>query len=773
MKQKLITSALPYVNNVPHLGNLIQVLSADVFARYCRLTGHETLYVCGTDEYGTATETKAQEEGKTPRELCDYYHAIHKDVYAWFNIAFDYFGRTSTPQQTEITQDIFLALEKNNYINEHTIEQLYCGSCKRFLADRFVRGGCPKCGYDDARGDQCEHCGTLLDPTELHEPRCSVCAGTPELKQTTHLYIDLPRILDMYQPWMNKAAEQGQWAKNAVQITKAWVRDGLQERAITRDLKWGIPVPKKGFESKVFYVWFDAPIGYLSITKCYTDSIGKDWKHWWHNNEHVELFQFIGKDNIPFHTVIFPCSLLGSGKPWTMLHHMSSTEYLNYESGKFSKSKGVGVFGTDAKESGIPADMWRFYIFYNRPEKNDTQFTWKDFQERVNSELIGNFCNLINRSLTFVKRYYNGTIPAIDGLDSSRDDIRTIAVDLQDAVKKTKAHITKQLDGANLRDAFHEIFALSSIANKAFQDGEPWKNRTTDTEKAESLLHELCYFIKDLIIMVHPYMPKFADTVAEFFGVSIWSGRVFDGTADLSNKPADCLSWQDIGSRSGLTSVIKPKIIYKMLDDAAINNYRRQYSGTQSERTQKQAEEKKETPPVDEIELFKKHIALKTAKIIGVEKHPDADKLYIEQIDDGSSEQRVILSGLVPFLSEEELLGKTIIIADNLKPRKMRGIVSRGMLLAADYTDKQGKTCIELVTADAAPGTPVVLERNTTVSAEVMVEEYAEKSSEVTIETFFSVPILIKDSYVYAAGKRLCVNNKPIRMQHIQNGTIH
>ncbi|MDR1636602.1 MAG: methionine--tRNA ligase, partial [Treponema sp.] len=408
MKRRLITSALPYVNNVPHLGNLIQVLSADAFARFCRLRGCETLYVCGTDEYGTATETRAAEEGVSPQELCDRYYAVHSEIYRWFGIGFDKFGRTSTPIQTEVTQDIFRKLDANGFIAEHTIEQLHCDSCGRFLADRYVLGSCPHCGYPGARGDQCESCGKLLDPTELKEPRCSSCGATPQLKSTKHLYIDLPRIKDRLEAWIERASGAGFWANNAVQMTQAWIRDGLRERAITRDLKWGIPVPRPGYEKKVFYVWFDAPIGYISITGNLGAETTKDWRafvdYWWKSPEEVELFQFIGKDNIPFHTVVFPSSLLGSGDNWTMLHHMSSTEYLNYESGKFSKTRGVGVFGTDVMETGIGPDIWRFYIFYNRPERADSLFTWKDFQEKVNGELIGNLGNLVNRTLSFVIR---------------------------------------------------------------------------------------------------------------------------------------------------------------------------------------------------------------------------------------------------------------------------------------------------------------------------------------------------------------------------------
>ena len=794
MKRKLITSALPYVNNIPHLGNLIQVLSADVFARFCRLRGYTSLYVCGTDEYGTATETKALEEGKTPRELCDYYHAIHRDIYHWFNIAFDYFGRTSTPQQTEIVQGIFKDIDKSGFIKEHAIEQLYCAHCNRFLADRYVRGICPHCGYEDARGDQCENCGKLLEPTELKAPRCSTCGATPEPRSTKHLYIDLPGIVPQYEPWMQKASVEGQWSNNAVQMTKGWLRDGLQERAITRDLKWGIPVPKAGFEDKVFYVWFDAPIGYISITKCFTDLTGADWKNWWLEQNDIELFQFIGKDNIPFHTVIFPCSLIASGKDWVKLHHISSSEYLNYESGKFSKSKGIGVFGSDAKDSGIPADMWRFYIFYNRPEKNDALFTWKDFQERVNSELVGNLCNLINRTLTFVSRYYDGVIPQRDGMASAREDVRAVTEGLRAAAKYSIEKITALLEEAELRDAFHELFALSSVANKAFQDGEPWKNREADPEKAEALLFELCYLIKDLLILMHSYMPEYADAVASFLGIKIWSGNVFDWEHPVQPSPENTLAWENLLERRGLERVQKPAIIFKTLENDAIAAYRERYAGSQKERAAqagkqaagKQAggeqggkkqqnagskNEKQKAKPewadVPPEKLFTDYISLKTAKILSVEKHPDADKLFVETIDDGSESGRVILSGLAPYFAPEELVGADIILAENLKPRKMRGIESKGMLLASHYTDADGTERVELVgMPGAAAGTPVTLEGAEATTPPV------QKPQAIDAELFFAVPFTVEDFRVCAAGKQLLVNGKPLVMKHVKSGTV-
>ncbi len=782
MNRRLITSALPYVNNIPHLGNLIQVLSADVFARFCRSREYDTMYICGTDEYGTATETKALEEGKTPKELCDYYHTIHKEIYEWFGINFDHFGRTSDSEQTTIVQDMFRSLDERGFIKEQTIEQLFCISCDRFLADRYVRGECPHCAYDDARGDQCESCGKLLEPTELKSPRCLTCSATPELRSTKHLYIDLPSIQKEYGPWMNETSEKGRWAKNAVQMTKGWIRDGLHERAITRDLKWGIPVPKEGFENKVFYVWFDAPIGYISITNALENLMQEkankgeisqaevpDWKAWWlpsesnaaNAKEPVDLFQFIGKDNIPFHTVIFPSTLIGSGKEWTKLYHMSSSEYLNYEGGKFSKSKGVGVFGSDAKESGIPADAWRFYIFYNRPEKQDTQFTWNDFQVKLNSELIGNLGNLVNRTTTFVSRYYNGIIP--DG-----EANKELWAKVLDGEKK----VTEYFEWANLKDAIHEIFAISDIANKAFQDGEPWRTRNTDPSAAASLIRDLCYIIKDLMIMVHPFIPQYAEKVLGFFGKAGCTAKI--GTQNAGNA----LLWDNLGILDGLTSIENPEIVFTPLDDKAINTYRERYSGTQAERKEakengtKSKEKKKEKKAVPEIVMaenpvkhFNKHISLRVAKILTVEKHPEADKLYIETLDDGTGTTRTILSGLVPYLKEEDLLGKHVIIAYNLAPRKMRGIESHGMLLAADYTDANGTECVEPLTCEwAKPGSLVTLEGS---------EDATDKPELIGAEEFFAVEIKVVSHNVQIAGKNLLVEGKSLTTTNTVNGSVH
>jgi methionyl-tRNA synthetase len=776
-KRRLITSALPYVNNVPHLGNIIQVLSADCFARFCRLRGYETLYVCGTDEYGTATETKAAEEGISPRELCDRYYKIHDEIYRWFNIAFDKFGRTSTPIQTEVTQGIFKKLDAAGFISERVIEQLYCGKCGRFLADRYVLGTCPHCGYAGARGDQCEACGKLLDPTELKGPRCSVCGSEPALKSTKHLYIDLPAIKDRLEKWMAKASSEGFWAFNAVKMTEAWIRDGLRERAITRDLKWGIPVPKAGYEDKVFYVWFDAPIGYISITGNLGAEMGLDWRafvdSWWRSPGDVELFQFIGKDNIPFHTVIFPSSLLGTGETWTMLHHMSSTEYLNYESGKFSKSRGTGVFGPDAMETGIAADVWRFYIFYNRPEKADFLFTWNDFQEKVNGELIGNLGNLVNRTLSFVTRYYGGLIPQGGPVDGA----------FFESLRAYESRVGGFFERAELRDAFRTVFELSSFANKTFQDGEPWKKRVEDPPAAEALIRQLCYAVRDIAVMIEPFLPRAARRIAGFFGLEFAEKE--PGTFRIGEAPAgqdrllweNRLSWKSLGKDKGLSRVVTSEVLFSKLEDDFIAELRDRYSGTQKERqgsVEKEADVEdtstKDNPAPDAGPGFADTLDLRVAKIVKIERHPNADKLYIETLEiarpDGTAEERVIVSGLAPFYTEEQLLGKHIILAYNLKAAKLRGVESRGMLLAAsDRNGPEGAERVEVLDAGEEPtGTRVSLAGDSPPEV---------PPGEIDINAFFKVPLRVNNGVVEAAGRALCLKGRPIKTAVIISGEVH
>lgn len=735
MEKRLITAALPYVNNVPHLGTMLQVLSADVFARYCRARGFETLSICGTDEYGTATETRALEEGTTPQELCDRYYRIHSDVYRWFGIAFDKFGRTSTPEQTRIVQHIFSRLDANGFVSQKTVTQLYCGSCARFLADRYVRGICPGCGYGEARGDQCEQCGKLLDPQDLKEPRCSVCAKTPEPRETTHLYIDLPKLLPRLQPWLDKASREGAWARNSVAMTRAWIRDGLQERAITRDLKWGIPVPKAGFEGKVFYVWFDACIGYVSITATLTGA----WEDWWRNPAGVRLYQFIGKDNIPFHTVIFPASLLGTDETWTMLHHLSSTEYLNYEGGKFSKSKGTGVFGSDAIESGIPADVWRFYLTYNRPETADAQFTWKDFQEKVNAELIGNFSNLVNRSLTFLKRSFGGVVPEPAGTSEASGAFWS-------QVRSREEEIAASFERVELRDALRRILELSSLGNKRFQDEEPWK--APASAATATLLRDLAYLVRDLAVLIAPFLPGTAAKIAGFLGLG-------------------APKWEDLGRLEGLVRIGETELLFTRLEEDRIAELRERYGGKQHAPAQgppategpRETADAPAATPASIREGFRATVDLRVARVTEIRQHAKADKLYVERIDLGG-ESRQIVSGLVPHYRPEELLNRNVIVVANLKPARLRGEESQGMLLAA----KDG-TVVEVLFADhARPGDRVLLEAEEasgTAPAEI-----------IDVDTFFSFPISVAAGVVSVGGMPLACAGMRIATSRVLEGDV-
>ncbi|VFQ75828.1 unnamed protein product [Cuscuta campestris] len=432
----LITSALPYVNNVPHLGNIIgSVLSADVYSRYSRLRGYNVLFVCGTDEYGTTTEIRASQENLTPKEICDKYHALHKKIYDWFDISFDEFGRTSTDQHTQICHHVFNQLYDNHFLAEQTIDQLYCGNCSKFLADSLVEGQCPnpQCSHP-CKGDQCEKCGAFIKARELVNPICKICHNPgPSFRTTNHLFLQLPALKEELCAVVRRFVISSQEA-----VATTWkLIDGdgddkpLEPKCITRDLKWGVPVPLKTFSDKVLYVWFDAPLGYVSITKCHTS----DWEFWWKNPDKVELHQFMGKDNVPFHTVLFPSMLIGTQENWTLPTSIHATQFLLYGTDKFSKSNGVGVFGDDVEASGIPVEVWRYYLISIRPEVSDTMFSWDDLQAKLNHELADNVGNLINRVLTFIAK------PPGKGYDSVIPDLLEAEIEEVDLSLSSKIDV--------------------------------------------------------------------------------------------------------------------------------------------------------------------------------------------------------------------------------------------------------------------------------------------------------------------------------------------
>lgn len=557
-KNILITSALPYVNNVPHLGNIIgSVLSADVFARFCRSRGLNTLYICGTDEYGTATETKAIEFGITPQEICDKYNKLHTEIYEWFNISFDYFGRTTTPEQTEIAQEIFWKLHAQNLLLTETVEQLYCEKCKRFLADRFVEGTCNFCLYDDARGDQCDKCGKLINAPDLKNAKCKLCKTKPHMRSSKHLFLDLPKLEPAIKETVCKHIAEGQWTNTAKVIFNSWLKEGLKPRCITRDLKWGTPVPLEGFTDKVFYVWFDAPIGYLSITANYT----KDWKQWWHQPDLVQLYQFMAKDNVPFHAIIFPATQLGTKDNYTVVNHLSATEYLNYEDDKFSKSRGVGVFGDNAKETGIPSDIWRFYLLYLRPEGQDTYFSWSDLILKNNSELLNNLGNFINRGLSFISNSFGGVIPELTLREGEKLFIAQVDHELKNYIscmEKTK-----------FRDAIKHILNISRIGNQYIQSNKPWELvKGTPEEKAVSgTVIGLSVNVSCLLCtLMEPFMPDSSANLKSQLNTEPSQHALIDNFVCLLPH----------GHKIG-----KPTPLFKKLEQDIINGLKAKYAGKQ------------------------------------------------------------------------------------------------------------------------------------------------------------------------------------------------
>ncbi|GAA5881560.1 hypothetical protein JCM1840_003442 [Sporobolomyces johnsonii] len=585
----LITSALPYVNNQPHLGNIIgSTLSADVFARYSRQRNQRVLYICGTDEYGTTTEVMAAKEGLGPKELCDKYHKLHADSYEWFEIGFDHFGRTSTEKQTEICQDIFLKLYNNGWLEEHENQQLYCEKDQRFLADRYVEGTCPKCHYDGARGDQCEHCSvTYESPMELVNPRCSACGSTPTVRTTAHLHIKLADLQPQIEAFVQKSSSTGTWSSNGKAFTDGWLRGGLQSRGMTRDLEWGVRLPKElgeKWEKKVMYVWFDAPIGYPSITANYTD----DWKQWWRNPENVTLYQFMGKDNVPFHTVLFPGYLLGSGDKWTMLNSISTTEYLQYEGTKFSKSKNVGVFGQNARETGVPPSVWRYYLLQNRPETNDSEFTWDDFVAKANAELLNNLGNFVNRMIKFVNAKYDSVLA--DPKKGEFDYSKPYPFAEQDQafvneINTLLATFNDQLEHQKIRAGLATLLHISGRGNQFIQD-----NRVDNAllasqpDRCAEIVLLTINLIYVLSAITHPFMPSTSDSIISQLNAI---PRSIPDTFSI-----DILPGHRIGTAQHLFSRIDPKNVPIWRAQFGGEAAKAALGGTEEPKLSKKAQEK-------------------------------------------------------------------------------------------------------------------------------------------------------------------------------------
>jgi methionyl-tRNA synthetase len=666
----IVTSALPYVNNIPHLGNMVCIISADVYTRFLRMAGKKVISILGTDEHGSATQIKALEEGKTPQEICDTYYAIHKKIYEWFNTDFDCFGRTSSKENAQITIDIYAKLKANGYIFEKETMQYYDEKTQMFLPDRFIEGICPHCGYTGARGDQCDSCGKLLEPHELQNPISQLSKTTPVLKPSTHLYLDLPKLAKPLESFIE--SKKATWSPNALAVAKSWLAK-LEPRCITRDLSWGIPVPD--LPGKVFYCWFDAPIGYIGITAQHR----KDWHELWHNPTNSKLVQFLGKDNIAFHTILFPAFLLGTHDNYTILDTISANEYLNYADGKFSKSKKTGVFGDNAIESGIPADAYRFYLMANRPEQEDTVFDWDDFGTKVNKELIDNYCNLVHRVCSLLHTNFDGVV-------------------LPSQQKVNVQHIYDLYEKIHIKDAIKAILAESKKLNTIMQQQAPWNTLKTQKQLAHQQLSDLLHQIRDISIVLHPIVPTITTQV--FAQLYIQQPTI-----------------HQIGKE--ITLIQEPKPLLQKILPATLQDLRTKYMSAKR-------------CPLD----------LRVAQIIAVRSHPDAQKLYVLDLDVGLLGKRTIVSGLVPYFTPEQLLGKSIIIVSNLAPATIRGVQSNGMLLAAQQKETPQQLSL-LSVKFSKPGD------------QVYPAGFAVDSAQVSIDTVKQAKLIVSQGQVLCSGKQL------------------
>ena len=514
MSKVLITSALPYVNGVPHLGHIVGcLLPSDVYARFNRMLGNEVLYICGTDEHGTPSEVGAAKEGLEVSAYCDKYHALHRETYRAFNLSFDYFGRTSSPQNEELVNHIFSKIDENGYIEEKSIKQIFSVDDDRFLPDRYVTGTCPHCGYDKARGDQCENCTKVLEPTDLINPRSTISGSTNlEVRETKHLFLKLPMVEKRLAEWIK--TKEPFWPDVAYSIAQKWLKEGLQPRCITRDLKWGFKVNKPGFEDKVFYVWFDAPIGYMGITKQWADEQpqNRDWKSWWLGAKDVRYVEFMGKDNVPFHSISFPATLLATGEDWTFVDYLKGMSYLTFEGGKFSKSEKRGIFAGDAVQE-FPADYWRYWLMANAPESSDSSFSFDLFAAVINKDLNGVLGNFVSRVLKMTASKLGDTVPAGGELTALETDL---FANLQTRVND----YLKYMNEMEFRKALNELRAIWVEGNNYITVAEPWTVIKTDPERAAAILRTCMNLIHIFAALSAPVMPSTSEAMLQRFGLT-------------------------------------------------------------------------------------------------------------------------------------------------------------------------------------------------------------------------------------------------------------
>ena len=654
-KRTLVTAALPYANGGVHIGHLAGVyVPADIYVRYLRLKKKDVLFICGSDEHGVPITLRAKKEGCTPQDVCDRFHALIKKSFADFGISFDIYSRTTSKIHAETASAFFRTLYDKGVFVEKESEQYYDEEAKTFLADRYITGECPHCHFPKAYGDQCEHCGSTLSPNELINPKSAVSGSKPVLKKTKHWYLPL----DKYQPWLEKwiLEDHKEWRPNVYGQCKSWIDMGLQPRAVSRDLDWGIPVPVDGAEGKVLYVWFDAPIGYISNTKELRD----DWETWW-KDPSTRLVHFIGKDNIVFHCIVFPTMLKAEGS-YILPDNVPANEFLNLEDDKISTSRNWAVW-LDEYLVDFPGkqDVLRYVLTANAPETKDNNFTWKDFQARNNNELVAVYGNFVNRALVLTDKYYGGVVP--EQGEFTDYDRQTIS-----EFTGVKADVEKLLDEFRFRDAQKEAMNLARIGNKYLADSEPWKLQKTDPKRVETILNLSLQLVANLAIAFEPFLPFSSKKLRHMLNM-----EEFD--------------WNDLGSTTLIAAghkINKPELLFEKIDDAPIQAQVDKLLATKAanEAAGRKAEPQKADMPFENFE--KMDLRVGTVKeCVKVEK---SDKLLRFVIDDGL-ETRTIVSGIAKHYKPEELVGKQVCFIANLPPRKLRGIESQGMILSAENPD--------------------------------------------------------------------------------------
>ena len=655
-KRTLITAALPYANGPVHIGHLAGVyIPSDIYARYLRLKGEEVLFVCGSDEHGVPVTIKAKKEGITPQDVVDRYDAIIRQSFADFGITFDIYGRTTSPTHREHAAAIFRTLyDKGEFLEEES-EQYYDPEAKQFLADRYITGTCPRCQYDRAYGDQCEHCGSTLNPTDLIHPKSAISGATPELRKTKHWYLPLNKHEDFLRQWILE--DHKEWKTNVYGQCKSWLDGGLQPRAVSRDLDWGIPVPVEGAEGKVLYVWFDAPIGYISNTK---ELLPDSWETWW-KSEDTRLLHFIGKDNIVFHCIVFPAMLRAEGS-YILPDNVPANEFLNLEGDKISTSRNWAVWLNEYLED-LPGkqDVLRYVLTANAPETKDNDFTWKDYQARNNNELVAVFGNFVNRALVLTAKYFEGRVPA-------RGELTDFDKETLDELDKVRSAIEKELDSFHFREALKEAMNLARLGNKYLADTEPWKLAKTDMDRVATILNISLQLTANLAIAFAPFLPQSSEKLLGMLQISLpaWTDL---GRSDLLGE----------GHQLGQAS-----LLFEKIEDEVIEA---QIAKLQATKAANDAAEAK-APAVGEDITFDDFtkLDLRVGTVLECQKVPKADKLLQFRIDDGLG-GRTIVSGIAQHYSPEELVGKQVCFIANLPPRKLRGIESQGMILSAeDYT---------------------------------------------------------------------------------------